>query len=85
MFNPEWKDYSESVNYRYYGGNIAAKYGGVGALIRSVTPYSIYSVHTGSQEDSPIPTAAITVEDAEMMQRMQDRGQRIRLYLIMES
>ncbi len=40
-------------------------------LIRSAAPFSIYSVHTGNQKGGVIPAACITVEDAEMMQRMQ--------------
>jgi carboxypeptidase Q len=54
-------------------------------LIRSATPFSIYSVHTGNQKGGIIPAACITVEDAEMMQRMQNRGQKITLHLIIES
>lgn len=50
-------------------------------LVRSIASGSIYSVHAGYQEYDPdqpkIPAAAITVEDAEMFQRMQDRGQKI--------
>ena len=50
-------------------------------LVRSVASKSIYSVHAGMQEYDPaqpkIPAAAITVEDAEMFQRMQERGQKI--------
>jgi carboxypeptidase Q len=61
----------------------------VGALVRSVTPDSIYSVHAGVMhydENYPkIPAAAITVEDAEMFQRMQDRGQKIVVHLNMEN
>jgi carboxypeptidase Q len=45
--------------------------------------------HTGSSnyEDGvpPIPHAAITGEDASMMHRMQDRGQRIEVHLKMEA
>ena len=40
---------------------------------------SVSSVHTGVQFNRQIPIAAITVEDAEMFQRMQDRGQKITL------
>lgn len=55
-------------------------------LVRSATPFSIYSVHTGNQKGGGvIPAACITVEDAEMMQRMQNRGQKITLHLVMES
>ena len=58
-------------------------------LVRSVASKSIYSVHAGSQQsgaDQPqIPAAAITVEDAEMFQRMQARGQKIVVELNIDS
>lgn len=58
-------------------------------LVRSVASDSISSVHTGYMEYDPkypqIPCAAITVEDAEMFDRMQARGQTIRLQLKLES
>ena len=58
-------------------------------LVRSVASSSIYSVHAGYQEYDPaqpkIPAAAITVEDAEMFQRMQDRNQTIVVELNLES
>jgi carboxypeptidase Q len=47
-------------------------------LIRSVTPFSIESPHTGGVSydgNYPlIPAAAISVEDAEMLLRMKNRG-----------
>ena len=58
-------------------------------LVRSVTPISIESVHTGYMEYDPeqakIPCAAISTEDADMFQRMQDRGQKIVLRLSLEN
>lgn len=55
------------------------------ALIRSVTPDSISSVHTGVQHYNPdypkIPVAAISLEDAEMLDRIQTRKQTIILEL----
>lgn len=48
---------------------------------RSVTPFSISSPHTGWQDYDAnvkkIPTASITVEDAEMLSRMYKRGAQI--------
>jgi carboxypeptidase Q len=73
------------VQYRSSGAERAAKYGAVAALVRSVTSFSISSVHTGMQYNTQIPIAAITVEDAEMFQRMQARGQKITLELILEN
>jgi carboxypeptidase Q len=47
-------------------------------LLRSVAPFSIDSPHTGGTHYDPaypaIPAAAISIEDAEMLQRMFDRG-----------
>ena len=58
-------------------------------LVRSVASESIYSVHAGYMEYNTslpkIPCAAITVEDSEMFQRMQDRGQIIRVKFTLEN
>lgn len=69
------------------GPSRAAKYGALATLVRSVASSSIYSVHTGYMEYNEtistrkIPCAAITVEDAEMFNRMQDRGQVVKVKL----
>ena len=59
-------------------------------LVRSVTPHSLQTPHTGGMAPYDttgrlrrIPAAAITVEDAEMLQRMQDRGERVEVRLTM--
>jgi len=83
VYNQPWTTYGESSDYRYYGSGNASLYGALAVLVRSAAPFSIYSAHTGNQRGGVIPAAAITVEDAEMMQRMQDRGQRINLHLVM--
>lgn len=36
LFNNKWIDYEHSVDYRVDGPSIAAKYGAVGMLVRSV-------------------------------------------------
>jgi carboxypeptidase Q len=80
VFNAPFTNYGETVRYRSDGAIAAASAGAVASLIRSVTPYSQQTPHTGAMRyaDSVprIPHAAITVEDAEMLQRMQDRGER---------
>ena len=84
VYNQPWTTYGESVRYRS-GADKAASYGAKAALVRSVASNSIYSVHTGIQHSTKIPIAAITVEDAEMLQRMQDRGQKITLELTLQN
>ncbi|XP_045416372.1 carboxypeptidase Q [Lemur catta] len=87
VYNQPYLNYSRTVQYRFRGAVEAAKVGAVASLIRSVTPFSIYSPHTGIQkyqDDVPkIPTACITVEDAEMMSRMASRGVKIVIRLKM--
>uniref|UniRef100_A0A3Q3J4H3 Peptidase M28 domain-containing protein n=1 Tax=Monopterus albus TaxID=43700 RepID=A0A3Q3J4H3_MONAL len=55
--------------------------------IRSITPFSINSPPTGWRDYQDgvkrIPTACITVEDAELMRRMAQRGQKIVVRLMM--
>ena len=64
LFNNEWIDYETTEEFRVNGASIAAKYDAAAILVRSVTPRSIYSVHTGYLEYDPkikkIPAAAIT-------------------------
>lgn len=89
LFDVPFTNYGQTVRYRTGGAVAAARVGAVASLIRSVTPYSQQTPHTGNsryQDGVPkIPHAAITVEDAEMLHRMQDRGQRIELLLKMEA
>ena len=49
VYNQEWTDYLGGYRYRTEGATRAADLGAVGALIRSVTDFSLYSPHTGSQ------------------------------------
>lgn len=89
VFNNPWVNYSVSVDYRVNGASRAAKYGARAMLVRSITSISIESVHTGYMEYDPklpkIPCAAIATEDSDMFQRMQDRGQKIMLHLVLQN
>jgi carboxypeptidase Q len=89
LFDAPFTTYGQTVRYRSAGASAAAKVGAVASLIRSVTPYSQQTPHTGQMRYEEgvrkIPHAAITVEDAEMLHRMQDRGQRIEVVLEMDA
>jgi carboxypeptidase Q len=89
LFNVPFTTYGETVQYRSSGPSRAAAAGAVAMLVRSVGPPGLRTPHTGSLRyaaDQPqIPAAAITVEDAERLQRMQDRGTTVRVRLKMEA
>jgi carboxypeptidase Q len=82
LFDWPWQGgYGRTVRYRSIGAIAAARAGAVAALLRTVASYSMRTPHTGQTNyDSTvarIPFAAITVEDAMMLHRMQERGERI--------
>ena len=86
---PPMEGYRINVAYRGGAASAAAAVGAVAALIRSVTPHSQQTPHTGSLRYAPgvpkIPSAALSVEDVEMIHRMQDRGNPIVLTLRMQA
>jgi carboxypeptidase Q len=85
LFDVPFTDYGTTVAYRGRGPSEAAKHGAVAALVRSVTPTSLDTPHTGSTNfpdgASPIPAAALTTEAAAQIRRMVERGQTVRLEL----
>ena len=89
LFNVPFTNYGATVQYRANGAIEAAKAGAVASLIRSVGPYSMRTPHTGGMRyDSTvrrIPHAAITTEDADMLARMQARGDKIVVRLTMSA
>ena len=89
LFDVPFTTYGRTVRYRGGGADAASAAGAVASLIRSVTPYSQQTPHTGAMRytDSVprIPHAALTPEDAAMLHRMQDRGERIVVRLRMEA
>ena len=89
LFNVPFTNYGETVVYRGVGPSRAAALGAVAALVRSVGPPGLRLPHTGAlrytEGAAQIPAAAVTTEDADRLQRMQDRGTPTRLRLKMEA
>lgn len=89
LFDAPFVNYGATVQYRAAGPSAAAKVGAVAVLIRTVGSFSMRTPHTGATRYdttvAKIPAAAITIEDAAMLHRMQDRGQRIVVRLRMEA
>jgi carboxypeptidase Q len=89
LFNVAYTSYGETVTYRATGAREAARQGAVASLVRAVGPMGLRTPHTGGMQyadDVPkIPTAAIAAEDANRIQRIIDRGRRVRIKLEMEA
>ena len=89
LFNPPWEGYGRTVRYRSSGASRAAKAGAAGVLIRSVTPNSLQSPHTGMLNYEPnvpkIPAAALSVEDAAFLERLYSKAERPTVRLELES
>lgn len=89
LFNAPFTSYGATVAYRRDGAVAAARAGAVASMIRSVTPYSMRTPHTGGMAyDSTvtkIPHFAITPEDADMIARMVGRGERVRVRVKMSA
>lgn len=89
VYNVPFVTYGQTVQYRGSGASRAARHGAVAVLVRSVGLPGLRTPHTGAlryDDDAPrIPAAAITLEDAERLQRMQDRGTRVVVRLKMDA
>ena len=89
LFNVPFTTYGETVRFRSTGPSRAARHGAVAALVRAVGPPGLRTPHTGALQyasDAPkIPAAAIATEDADLLQRMADRGERVTLRLKMDA
>jgi carboxypeptidase Q len=88
LFNVPFTNYGQTVVYRRDGPSRAAAVGATAMLLRSVGPTGLRTPHTGSTvyaDGAPkIAAAAISAEDADRFQRLQDRGIAIRVRLSME-
>jgi carboxypeptidase Q len=89
VFNVPFTNYGDARMVRTAGPSRAARHGAVAALVRAVGPMGLRTPHTGALQyagDAPrIPAASVTGEDAERLQRMSDRGDRVVVRLSMEA
>jgi carboxypeptidase Q len=88
LFNVPFTNYGETVRFRSGGPSRAARHGAVAMLIRAVGPAGLRTPHTGAlqyaSDVKKIPAAAISAEDADRLQRMTDRGNKVVVRLKME-
>src|SRR5271170_113339 len=89
VFNAPYVNYGVTVAYRALGASRAAELGAVAVLVRSITPLAMQTPHTGALSYLPdhpkIPAAAISIEDAMLLDRMQQRGEKPRVHLEMQA
>ena len=89
LFNVPFTTYGETVVYRTDAASRAAAKGAVATLVRAVGPPGLRTPHTGmlryADGQPKIPAAAVSAEDADRLQRMQNRGTQVRLRLRMEA
>ena len=89
LFNVPFTTYGATVQYRVTGAAAAAKVGALAAIVRSVGPTSLNTPHTGSMsyEDGikEIPTCAVSIEGAELLQRLYDAGDKPLVRLKMDA
>jgi len=89
LFNALYVSYGQTVMYRSAGPSRAAALGAAAVLVRSITPLSLRSPHTGALQYDPnvakIPAAAVSIEDAESLARLYKSGVPVRVKLTMEA
>lgn len=78
--------YGDTARLRTRGPAAASRFGAAGALVRSLATATLRDPHTGMTSwrdaSAPIPAAAVSVEDAELLHRLLARGPvRVRLDL----
>jgi carboxypeptidase Q len=89
VFNAPYEGYGKTVMYRVAGPSQAAALGAVGVLVRSITPLAVQLPHTGTLGYDPkepkIPAAAISIEDALMLARLQNEGKPVKVHFQMQA
>jgi hypothetical protein len=88
VFNPGWHGYGVGSMYRTGGPSRAAARGAAGVLVRSATGLAMQIPHTGTtrydEKQPKIPSAAISVEDALLIERLAKEGP-VTVHLDMEA
>ena len=89
LFNIAFTNYPETSRYRRVGPSRAASHGAVAVLVRSIAPDGFRLAHTGElayAANAPrIPAAAISSEDADVLERMAQRGNKLVVRLNMNA
>jgi carboxypeptidase Q len=89
LYNAVYTNYGQTNQYRTGGASAAARHGAVASLVRAIGPTGLRTPHTGGMTYAAgvprIPAAAVAAEDAERLQRLADRGLRVRVRLRMEA
>lgn len=89
LYNAVYTNYGQTNQYRTGGATAAARHGAVASLVRAIGPMGLRTPHTGGMSYAEgvtrIPAAAVSAEDAERMQRLSERGRRVRVRLRMEA
>ena len=90
LWNVPFTSYGETVKYRAKGGREASLKGAVASLVRTVGKRSLSNPHTGAQSEhkegaTPIPAAALSIEDAQLLARLAEAGAKPKVHLSMEA
>jgi len=89
LLNGAFTTYGESSRYRRAGASRAARHGAVALLVRSIGPDGQRLPHTGSLDYAAgvpkIPAAALASEDADMIERIVMRGEKVAVRLKMDA
>ncbi len=89
LLNVAFTNYDDSARYRRAGASRAARLGAVAMLVRSIGPDGLRLPHTGALEYAAgvprIPAAAVSSEDADLIERVTSRGEKVVVRLKMDA
>ena len=89
LLNVPFTNYAETSRYRRDGASRAAVHGAVAMLVRSIGPDGLRLPHTGALDYAAgvprIPAAALSGEDADLLERMTLRGDKVVVRLKMDA